>query len=124
MFGFFFFFVPFAQAAGATIIVRLVTSFVGKRIALLGDSVAVGCHDVHVPQLRFFILKAAAMRAYFRVGEMGLEGVGEVLVLSVLYIVAGSLCTPHVDEIVHRYRLLGGLQLKAPGLCRLVRGRI
>ncbi|KAI6513559.1 hypothetical protein MCOR10_009113 [Pyricularia oryzae] len=96
-----FFFVPFAQAAGATIIVRLVTSFVGKRIALLGDSVAVGCHDVHVPQLRFFILKAAAMRAYFRVGEMGLEGVGEVLVL-----------------------LLGGLQLKAPGLCRLVRGRI
>lgn len=118
------FFVPFAQAAGATIIVRLVTSFVGKRIALLGDSVAVGCHDVHVPQLRFFILKAAAMRAYFRVGEMGLEGVGEVLVLYVLYIVAGSLCTPHVDEIVHRYRLLGGLQLKAPGLCRLVRGRI
>lgn len=54
--------------------------------------------DHRSAQLRFFILKAAAMRAYFRVGEMGLEGVGEVLVLYVLYIVAGSLCTPHVDR--------------------------
>ncbi|KAI6550928.1 hypothetical protein MCOR04_011160, partial [Pyricularia oryzae] len=72
----------------------------GLRIITDDDPSGLSDYPFHCV-LRFFILKAAAMRAYFRVGEMGLEGVGEVLVL-----------------------LLGGLQLKAPGLCRLVRGRI